>query len=397
MSKLSAFFKRRKTTANSMEETGKEGTRTENELELNYSKIQIHDAYQREKYIKNSLEEINEVSAQIDNLNMEYSVVTSYLLDIEEIEALPKEEKDEVLECANIIERYESERTNYQGRKGVISEKDFLAMEKIEDLMPEAYEKLKAAEEMKGKIKQDLSKLENEKMAYELRRQELKTALVNYKTMTAITMGAFVVLMLILFTFQMTMNMEVIVGYIVSVAAAALVLTVVFMKYTDSNLEIKQVEKGINKLILLQNRVKIRYVNNAQLLDYLCMKYGVKSGKELKQLWKMYEEEQEIRKKYEQATTTLDITRRELFRILKRYQLTDPHIWLRQTKALVNPKEMVEIRHELITRRQSLRKQLEYNQTIAEQRKEELKAMANKYPEYAKQILNLVNEYEKHR
>lgn len=397
MSKLSAFFKRRKTTANSMEETGKEGTQTENELELNYSKIQIHDAYQREKYIKNSLEEINEVSAQIDNLNMEYSVVTSYLLDIEEIEALPKEEKDEVLECANIIERYESERTNYQGRKGVISEKDFLAMEKIEDLMPEAYEKLKAAEEMKGKIKQDLSKLENEKMAYELRRQELKTALVNYKTMTAITMGAFVVLMLILFTFQMTMNMEVIVGYIVSVAAAALVLTVVFMKYTDSNLEIKQVEKGINKLILLQNRVKIRYVNNAQLLDYLCMKYGVKSGKELKQLWKMYEEEQEIRKKYEQATTTLDITRRELFRILKRYQLTDPHIWLRQTKALVNPKEMVEIRHELITRRQSLRKQLEYNQTIAEQRKEELKAMANKYPEYAKQILNLVNEYEKHR
>lgn len=384
-------------TANSMEETGKEGTQTENELELNYSKIQIHDAYQREKYIKNSLEEINEVSAQIDNLNMEYSVVTSYLLDIEEIEALPKEEKDEVLECANIIERYESERTNYQGRKGVISEKDFLAMEKIEDLMPEAYEKLKAAEEMKGKIKQDLSKLENEKMAYELRRQELKTALVNYKTMTAITMGAFVVLMLILFTFQMTMNMEVIVGYIVSVAAAALVLTVVFMKYTDSNLEIKQVEKGINKLILLQNRVKIRYVNNAQLLDYLCMKYGVKSGKELKQLWKMYEEEQEIRKKYEQATTTLDITRRELFRILKRYQLTDPHIWLRQTKALVNPKEMVEIRHELITRRQSLRKQLEYNQTIAEQRKEELKAMANKYPEYAKQILNLVNEYEKHR
>lgn len=380
-----------------MEETGKEGTQTENELELNYSKIQIHDAYQREKYIKNSLEEINEVSAQIDNLNMEYSVVTSYLLDIEEIEALPKEEKDEVLECANIIERYESERTNYQGRKGVISEKDFLAMEKIEDLMPEAYEKLKAAEEMKGKIKQDLSKLENEKMAYELRRQELKTALVNYKTMTAITMGAFVVLMLILFTFQMTMNMEVIVGYIVSVAAAALVLTVVFMKYTDSNLEIKQVEKGINKLILLQNRVKIRYVNNAQLLDYLCMKYGVKSGKELKQLWKMYEEEQEIRKKYEQATTTLDITRRELFRILKRYQLTDPHIWLRQTKALVNPKEMVEIRHELITRRQSLRKQLEYNQTIAEQRKEELKAMANKYPEYAKQILNLVNEYEKHR
>jgi hypothetical protein len=328
---------------------------------------------------------------------MEYSIVTSYLLDIEEIEALPKEEKDEVLDCAGVIERYESERSTYQGRKRVIAEKDFAAMEKLEDFMPEAYDKLKAAEEMKGKIKQDLARLENEKQAYDLQKNELRTALSNYKSMTVITMGAFLLLMLTLFLFQTFLEMDVILGYLISIAAAALVLTVVFMKYTDSNIEVKQVEKAFNKLILLQNRVKIRYVNNTQLVDYLCLKYGVKSVKDLSKLWQAYQEEQEIRKKYEYATTTLEKARRDLFGILKRYQLTDPHIWLRQTKALIDPKEMVEIRHELINRRQSLRKQLEYNQNIAEQRKEELKAMANQYPQYAKEVLSYVNEYEKNR
>lgn len=365
--------------------------------DLSFSQIKVQDDYQREKYIKNCLEQIGEVASQIDTLNMEYSIVTSYLLDIEEIEALPKEEKDEVLDCAGVIERYENERATYQGRKRVISEKDFTAMEKLEDFMPEAYEKLKAAEEMKGKIKQDLARLEHEKQAYDLQKNDLRTALSNYKSMTIITMGAFLFLMFALFLFQTFLEMDVMLGYLISIAAAALVLTVVFMKYTDSNIEVKQVEKAYNKLILLQNRVKIRYVNNTQLVDYLCLKYGVKSVKDLNKLWQAYQEEQEIRKKYEYATTTLERARRDLFGILKRYQLTDPHIWLRQTKALIDPTEMVEIRHELITRRQSLRKQLEYNQTIAEQRKEELKTMANLYPQYAKEVLSYVNEYEKNR
>ena len=49
---------------------------------------------------------------------------------------------------------------------------------------------------------------------------------------------------------------------------------------------------------MLQNRVKIRYVNNTNLLDYLYMKYQVSSGKELKVLWDKYKVEKEERRRY---------------------------------------------------------------------------------------------------
>ena len=56
---------------------------------------------------------------------------------------------------------------------------------------------------------------------------------------------------------------------------------------------------------------------------------------------------------------------------------------------------MVEIRHNLIQRRQKLRKQMEYNKGIADMGKAELKDLADAYPQYASSILAMVNEYEK--
>lgn len=56
---------------------------------------------------------------------------------------------------------------------------------------------------------------------------------------------------------------------------------------------------------------------------------------------------------------------------------------------------MVEIRHGLIIRRQKLRKQMEYNARVAQDAQDEVKDMVSKFPEYAKKILDLVNDYER--
>lgn len=56
---------------------------------------------------------------------------------------------------------------------------------------------------------------------------------------------------------------------------------------------------------------------------------------------------------------------------------------------------MVEIRHGLIIRRQKLRKQMEYNAKVAQEAQDEVKDMVAQFPEYAKKILDLVNDYEK--
>ena len=164
----------------------------------------------------------------------------------------------------------------------------------------------------------------------------------------------------------------------------------------DARKELHRVETGINKIILLQNKVKIRYVNNTNLLDYLYLKYGVSSAQELIELWENYKIEKEEREKFRRAELDLDYNEQELLQILKRYQIKDPAVWLHQTEAILDHKEMVEIRHNLIIRRQSLRRRMDYNkEVVAGGSQKEIKALVEKYPQYAKEIMASVEEYEK--
>ena len=85
-------------------------------------------------------------------------------------------------------------------------------------------------------------------------------------------------------------------GYLLAGAAVALAVTVSWVKYTNGDSELRQIEIDINRLILLQNKVKIRYVNNRNLRDYLCMKYSTENAASLDRLWKKYQIEVEDQK-----------------------------------------------------------------------------------------------------
>ena len=61
---------------------------------------------------------------------------------------------------------------------------------------------------------------------------------------------------------------------------------------------------------------------------------------------------------------------------------------------MLDPREMVEVRHALIARRQKLREQLEYNKGIAEEEGKRIKDMARAYPQYSDEIANIVKRYE---
>ena len=106
--------------------------------------------------------------------------------------------------------------------------------------------------------------------------------------------------------------------------------------------------------------------------------------------------EKEEREKDRRTEIDLDYNQQELLRILKRYQIKDPAIWLHQTEAILDHKEMVEIRHNLIIRRQSLRRRMDYNrEVVAGTSQKEIKGLVEKYPQYAKEIMATVDEYEK--
>lgn len=366
-----------------------------NEIVYDRDDLQVHNRKQREEYVRGCLEQIAEASREVENLQHEYQVVTSHLKDIEEIEALPENESRLLMECAKRIDTLERQQSGYKERKNRMTDEKFYQMECMEEEVQEAYEKLEKAEEYQNLIKRDLRRLDSERQAYGFRKIELQHLMKDTRSMTIVCATAVIFCLLLLLILQYAFSFDVKIGYLAAGGIGALAITAIFLKYNDAVRELSQVESGISRLIRLQNTVKIRYVNNTHLLDYLYMKYNVKSAQELGRDYKQYLEEKDERHNYKRAEIELDSTQQELLHILRRYQVKDPMIWLYQTQALLDKKEMIEIRHNLIIRRQSLRRRMDYNkEVIAGKAKAEVKDLVENYPKYAKEILGIVAEYD---
>lgn len=367
----------------------------EEEVSLKRDDVDVHDKKQRERYVKACLEQMAEASKELETLGGEYNLVTAYLTDMEEIDALPPEIKEQIGTIAKQLVEIEGNHKKKRERKNIMPEDQYQHMERIAEYMPAGYDKLKKAEEYQVLVKRDLNRLEGEKQAYYFRKNELQNGQKNMKGATAVCVGSMVFLMLLLAILGTTFELDVTIGYLIAVLVAAAVLTIVYVKHGDSQRELTRVNKAINKLVLLQNTVKIRYVNNTNLLDYLYMKYDVDNSADLKKLWSKYEEEKKQRDEERQLQQDMDFSQAALIKLLRKSKVQDPNVWLHQAVALYDSKEMVEIRHGLIIRRQKLRKQMEYNAKAAQDAQDEVKDLVQKYPEYAKKILDMVSEYEK--
>ncbi len=348
-------------------------------------RVNFNEAEERTRYLTGCLEQIGEAQKEMQLLNGEYAIVTSYLTDMEEIEALPPEHMAEIKGCAGKMQTLEADRRRYLDKERHLSEAEYRQMRSQESEIEEGIAKLQEAEKYRKLVRQDLARLDGERHAYGYRKQELKTGLVNLKGMAVICLTALLACIFMLLILQFGFHMNTAIGYYVSAAAAAIAITVLFVKYADTEKELA---------IHLQNKVKIRYVNNTNLLDYLYLKYGVDSAAKLKEQWDMYQEEKEERRQYAEAEAKLEYYRKQLIRQLIQFRVKDPERWVKQPGAIIDARERLEIRHDLIARRQALRKQLAYNQQLAESAQQEIKDVAAEYPHYAAEIAEMVEKYE---
>ena len=364
--------------------------------EIIYSRdgIDFHDQVQRTRYIAECLEQIKEGTTEIDRLRAEYERVTSYLKDMEEIEALPDSERAEINSVARQLVNYEEDLEKFRSRKSPLTDEQFASLRRREKEIPSGLEKIKENERMAVLIRKDLRRLDGERKALAFRENELNETMENMRGMAVIFTVAAAALLTILAVMQFSFDMEVYIGYFLTIASAAIALTVVCVKYIDANQELERSSGGMGKLIQLQNTVKIRYVNNRNLLSYLYIKFECKNGRELEELWNMYSREAEDRKQFSENSSGAERAREDLIRLLRKYRIADPLRWVDQIPALLDKREMVELRHGYILRRQTLREQIENNNSLARAAKDEITSVAKAYPMYAQEILEMTERFE---
>ncbi|MCR5651872.1 MAG: hypothetical protein K6F86_11905 [Lachnospiraceae bacterium] len=359
------------------------------------NEIDISNPMMRERYVRNCCDQMLESTREIDEATREYRLVTDYLNDMETIDKLPPERYGPLKHAAEEVMRLETKSRLHSEKIGRISNDRYEDMEAIASDMPGALEEMKKNEDYKFLVRGDLQKLEGEKGAYAFQKKEMSVKQVSCRNFVMITICSLSFIILMLLVLKYMYQMDVILGCVIASFAAAVAMTLIFVEYIGAGSEMRKASNFLNQVIAKQNTVKIRYVNVENLLQYQYRKYHVNSSDELEYFWDMYLEEKNERQLLDEAGGDLKHAMDTFMSLLKSIRLKYPTIWSRQAYAVVDRREMVELRHDLVERRQSLRKRIEYNNENRNMAKDEVNELVKKYPNYASQIIAIVSAYEK--
>ncbi len=353
------------------------------------------DSTKIEQYVVERLEQIIELTQEIEEEKSEYRMVTSYLGDIQMMEEMPGEERAKIAEVAQNVVQLNAARTEFLNSAKKLSDAQFALLESEEQNVPDAIKRLEGNEQYRDVIERDMKYLEREKSEWVLHKEYLTEQRVRLRNLLYIWVGLSVTAAVVMGILQLMTEIDMYYGWIALVFGAAIAIALTYWKIQDDGAEIAVAERSRNRAVVLLNKVKIKYVNIANAVDYAYERYHVTSAKELNQQWEYYLEAVKEREKYQRTNEDLDYFNGRLVRLLRQYQFYDAQVWVKQALALVDPKEMVEVKHGLITRRQKLRARIEANMEAVRGQRTEAEQLLDKVGSMRPQVEQILETIDK--
>lgn len=393
-------FRRKKAEPEAIEEMPPENEveTIEKELEAEAAeqkeKADLKDKKQRIEYIQRLQEGIREAGQQNERVKEEYADVTSHLKDIQLMDQALEEEKEVLTTTAAVIDQLIRERDYLKKRRYKFNDAQRLSMEKYEATAAQDVKKLKGFEDYQIKIKNDLRQLESEKQLLKAEKRDIISKQGTLRIVSKILAGILAVFGILMLAIALAFTVDVTVPVIATAAFAFIVLFIIVWEARANRTDMVIKERQYDRAVSLLNRVKIKYVNNTRTIDYMCMKFHVRNATELEFVYDQYQKAKREWARKRESVYILNEKKDILIAELKNIGVRDAEIWCSQVRAIIEPKEMVEVRHELNSRRQQLRKQIDYNTGIIQDFINELERIRNMREAYAQEVEDILGKSE---
>lgn len=348
--------------------------------------VNLNNKLLRLDYIQRLHEGIKEAKRQCGDIKAEYGQVTSYLKDIQLIDQAQPEEKKELLETAQAIVELTRERESLKRQKYKFNDAQKLAMENFESKVAKDIVNFQEYEEYHIKIKHDMRQLDSEKRLLLTDKRDIIRRQATLRLVSKVLGCMLTVFGVLMMAIWLVVGTDIQVPFVATAGFAFVVLLIIVIESRKNRTDMVITERKCNRAVALANRTKIKYVNNTRTIDYLCSKYKVRNATELEFVYDQYRKAKREWAKEREDAFLLNEKNETLMQQLEALGVKDKSIWFNQANALINPKEMVEVRHGLNERRQKLREQIDYNNDIMNDFLQELERIRAKSPEYAQEI-----------
>lgn len=350
---------------------------------------------QPENRMLDECEQMIEAAKTLEDTKSEYKMVTSYLNDIQFLEDMSDEEMAEIREAAENVVSLGNTRTEYLKAEKKINDVQYRQMQQEENEIPDAIKRLKSSEAYQAAVARDMRYLESEKTKWIYNAEALREEQDFLRKLSMVLFGVVVVVFAVLLVLQFIFEANTQILWMLVLLASGICVFLIYHRQQNNAEEIKKSDLNRNHSITLLNKMKIKYVNATNAVDYACEKYHVKNSYELNQIWEEYQETAKEREKFLQLNEDLDYFNAKLLKALRRYRLHDARVWLDQANALIDSREMVEVKHNLIERRQKLRSKVEEDTKSLKERRKNAERMLADYPGNSADIREILSSIDR--
>lgn len=378
---IRAFFQKRKKKKEELKEGSLEKESKKDEKKESEA---LEDSPSNE--VDDLCEQVIDASYHGEDLKKEYQLVTDYLTDIQKIEEYLMVSPKELEEVTRRYLSLQNIRQELKVNSIKMQDKDIRMMKQYEKEIENVLNTMVDAEKQSILVKKDMKYLEGEKDALEFQ-MEQETIFMERMKKSGYYICIIMVFLLAIVGSLMTfyeLDLGIILILVVLAGAGGIVYT--YHKFLQSRTQYNIFISKMNKAIGLLNKVKIKCVNCTNTLEYMYAKYQVKDARELDFIIRQYDRMKKDEYSYRVNTSDLNFAAEELEVLLKKLHVKDTSVWTKQAEAILNPKEMVEVKHSLNVRRQKLREQMEANEQLIQLSKEKLRELIKETPALEEEV-----------
>jgi hypothetical protein len=313
--------------------------------EKEYLGVDINNVYNN---VENTYELCNKLSCaykENEKLITEYDNITNIYTSIQQIDELNKKQ---LIEFENYADTYVETKTDKSEFIDKIksTRNDFEYLDEYKENIDEIISNIKNVEEKQRIVKNDINYLEGEKGDLLYNKERLKKA----KKMVTILMISLLIIFsisaLILGIIFIKKDIDIFIPSVIMIVIIAFfgLWIYIFRRYVIH--EIKKNNILSQRAVELLNKIKIKYVNNKQFLDYEYKKYKVKSGDMLQDRWNMYKQNKEHKHRIHKMSSNIIILEQDIERLLLKNNINTSNYILDNINIFATKKARLEYKEQ---------------------------------------------------
>jgi len=352
----------------------------------------MHDSEKRRNYILKNKKRLEKASEDLMKMQEKYENLTDCINDMVLLDDLPKEVEDNIKNTAGMVVKYRHETEKTKG-SAEMDKIIYRKMEQNKDELPDVIRRLIENEKYSSKIKNNIERLEEEKNSCQditqdnVHRQKVtKNISIAVIILTVFTMVALIII-------QLASEYDMQIPILIFGACAILETLGIFVQHFKTETDETLNHHKLNKLIKKQNAEKLKYVNAVNAVEYVYKKYDIHSSSELLFQWETYQRVAQAREDYRIAGNEARYYEDRLFNLLQKYGFNNPRLWVSHAEYLVEEMQLMNVKDEMTQKRSKLMVRMDKCKKVIGRLDNEFSVLVIKFPQYAKEIKELLQEF----